>query len=233
MAVFRVSGRVVRGFFAPGPFKPEAKFDPGRRPAGWVGHWSTQYGRVLAYTLTEDPPFQQPVREVIASAPQPLREALDPVASAAEPADRDGRRLSWRWARSTTADLFGRFGVALGCVSAAIMIWTIVAPRLDLPPLFLSDHPAKIPVNRDSTTSNQQGPAQSAPQAPAPPQGAREQTAPAAAPPQVQAVPQSPAAQAAPQGPTESAPRVSKVPQSPAQQSAPPSAAPERGKPRS
>jgi hypothetical protein len=148
-------------------FKPEVRSDPSRRPAGWAGHWSTEYGAVLARTLATDPPFERPTRDVLASAPQPLRETLDPAASTAESTDRDGRRLPWRWVRSATHDLLGPYGVVLGGLTVAIVLSALILTRLDLPPLLLSRDGPQSPVQQNSTNPAPATDLQNAPQFPA------------------------------------------------------------------
>src|SRR5438132_125564 len=117
------------------------------RPAGWVGYWSEAYGRVLAKTFERYPPFEQPVGEMLASTPRPFQEALDPVASAAEPTDRTGARLPWRWARSLTHDLLGVAGAVAGGMAAALVLSSIGVSLLGLPPFTVerSDIPPAPP----------------------------------------------------------------------------------------
>lgn len=128
--------RVVRYWRGGAAIQPERPFDPGQRPAGWIGHWSEHYGRVLSRALTQNPPFDRPVRVVLADAPRPLQEALDPVVSVAEPQDRDGRKLAWRWDRSLTADLLGPIGVVLGSLTLAAVLFSTAVDLLDLPPVW-------------------------------------------------------------------------------------------------
>jgi hypothetical protein len=106
-----------------------------RRPPGWVGHWSTRYGNVLARALHRDPPFDQPQRKLLAAIPKPLHEALDPAASAGELIDRDGNLAAWRFSRSVVLDLFGPLGLVVGALALAALSLTAASPRLGLPPL--------------------------------------------------------------------------------------------------
>jgi hypothetical protein len=121
--------------------KPEAKnpdtpaFDLRKRPSGWLGHWSVQYGRVLVRTINLYPPFGEVQSEVLSTIPKPMREALDPVASVAEPMDRDGRLVAWRLTRSSAFDLFGPIGLVVGALVLAIVGFNIAVSLLSLPPL--------------------------------------------------------------------------------------------------
>jgi hypothetical protein len=117
-------------------YKPDPPpFDPSPRPPGWAGHWSEAYGRLLAYTFTEDPPFSKPAREVISNAPRPLQEAIEPLSGSAEFIDRNGRKLPWQWSRSLTADLLGPAGVALAALCLATVLAGVTISVLKLPPL--------------------------------------------------------------------------------------------------
>jgi hypothetical protein len=117
-------------------YKPDPPpFDPSPRPPGWAGHWSEAYGRLLAYTFTEDPPFSKPAREVISNAPRPLQEAIEPLAGSAGLIDRNGRALPWQWSRSLTADLLGPAGVALAFLCLATAVAGVTISLLKLPPL--------------------------------------------------------------------------------------------------
>ncbi|MHB8271168.1 hypothetical protein [Bradyrhizobium sp.] len=130
-------------------FKPDPPpFDPRPRPPGWAGHWSEAYGRVLAYTFPEDPPFSRPAHEVISSAPRPLQEAIEPLAGSAELVDRNGRTLPWQWSRSLTADLLGPIGVALAVLSLATVLAGAAISLLKLPPLM--DDAAAPPAAKTS-----------------------------------------------------------------------------------
>jgi hypothetical protein len=105
------------------------------RPPGWAGHWSARYGQVLARTLKFEPPFTRSQNEMLGAIPRPLREALDPVASVAEPVDRDGNLVARRLARSAILDLFSPIALVFGVLVFAIVAFTIAVPRLGLPPL--------------------------------------------------------------------------------------------------
>jgi hypothetical protein len=110
-------------------------FDPKARPAGWSGHWSARYGRVFTRALERYPPFHRSEREMLDSVPRPMNEALDPVASSAEPTDREGRRLPWTPARSMTWDLLGWLGIAIGAVLLSVVACSLAARVFGLPPL--------------------------------------------------------------------------------------------------
>src|SRR5262249_14832227 len=80
------------------PSNPEQK--PGvsaspfaRRPTDWTGYWSAR----------------------------PLQEALDPVASRAEPTDRDGRPARWRLSRSPLFALLRPAGLEVGALALAVV----------------------------------------------------------------------------------------------------------------
>jgi hypothetical protein len=109
--------------------------DFGKRPSGWLGHWSVRYGELLARTVNLYPPFRQAQSELLSGIPQPMHEALDPVASVAEPMDRDGKLVAWRLTRSTTFDLLGSIGIVAGALAFAIVAFSIAVPLLKLPPL--------------------------------------------------------------------------------------------------
>jgi hypothetical protein len=135
------------------------------RPPGWAGHWSARYGQVLARTLNLEPPFTRSQSEMLGAIPRPLREALDPVASVAEPVDRDGKLVAWRLARSAILDLFGPIGLVLGALALAIVAFTIAVPRLGLPPLMA---PAAAPQPPQAQPQPPQHP--TAPPQPRPPE---------------------------------------------------------------
>lgn len=109
--------------------------DFGRRPPGWIGHWSARYGEVLARTINLNPPYTQTQSELLAEIPQPMREALDPVASVAEPMDRDGKLRAWRFARSAIFDFFGPIGIVVGVLAFAVVTFATAVRLLGLPPL--------------------------------------------------------------------------------------------------
>lgn len=136
------------------------------RPPGWAGHWSARYGQVLARTLNLEPPFTGSQSEMLGAIPRPLREALDPVASVAEPRHRDVKLVAWRLARSAILDLFGPIGLVLSALALAIVAFTIAVPRLGLPPL-MAPAAAPQPPQAQPQPQTQQPPA--APQ-PRPPQ---------------------------------------------------------------
>jgi outer membrane biosynthesis protein TonB len=185
------------------------------RPPGWTGYWSVRYGQVLARTLNLEPPFTRSQTEILGAIPRPLREALDPVASVAEPLNRDGKLVAWRLARSAILDLFGPVGLVIGALALAIAVFTTAVPRLGLPPLMA---PAAAP---------QQPPAQPQPQTQQPPPQTQQQ--PAQSPPQTQRPPQAqspPQTQQPPQA--QSPPQTQQPPQaqSPPQTQQPPQAPP-------
>jgi hypothetical protein len=112
------------------------------RPPGWTGHWSARYGAVLARTLELAPPITASQSETLAAIPRPLHEALDPVASLAEPTDRAGKAARWRLTRSALFDLLGPAGLTVGAlVAAAVALKLVIAlfglPRLAAPPPLL------------------------------------------------------------------------------------------------
>jgi hypothetical protein len=131
--------------------KPEAKdpdtpaFDFGKRPSGWLGHWSARYGEVLARTINLYPPFGQAQSEVLSAIPQPMREALDPVASVAEPMDRDGKLVAWRLTRSAAFDLLGPTGIVVGALALAFAAFSIAVPLFNLPPLMAPEQELQPP----------------------------------------------------------------------------------------
>jgi hypothetical protein len=146
--------------------------DLAERPLGWAGHWSARYRQVLARTLNLEPPFTRSQTEMLGAIPRPLREALDPVASVAEPMDRDGTLVAWRLARSAILDLLGPIGLVIGAIAIAIVAFTIAVPRLGLPPLMA---PAAAPQPAPAQ-QKQPGPPeqQQSPKSPAsPPAGAQ------------------------------------------------------------
>ena len=166
------------------------------RPPGWAGHWSARYGQVLARTLNLEPPFAWSQTEMLGAIPRPLREALDPVASVAEPMSRNGKLVAWRLARSVILDLFGPIGLVIGALAIAIVAFTIAVPRLGLPPLMA---PAAAPQPQSPQVQPQ-------PQTQPPPQAQPQQRqqelqqqqqqqnqAPEPAPPPQQRSPKSPA----------------------------------------
>ena len=118
--------------------RPEPEPEPSQfasRPPGWTGHWSVRYGEVLARTLKVYPPYWPRQQELLAAIPRPLQEALDPVASPAEPTDRDGNLLRWRLTRSAVLDFFGPLGLIVGALSLGIAALWIAIPLAGLPPL--------------------------------------------------------------------------------------------------
>jgi hypothetical protein len=110
-------------------------FDPENRPEGWSGHWSARYGRIFSRTLERYPPFDRSEREMLDSVPRPMNEALDPVASSAEPTDREGRRLPWTPAGSMTYDLLGWPGIAIGAVLLSVVAFSMAVRVSNLPSL--------------------------------------------------------------------------------------------------
>jgi hypothetical protein len=108
-------------------------FDPETRPEGWSGYWSARYGRVFTRTLERYPPFDRSQREMLESVPRPMNEALEPAASSAEPADREGRRLPWVIERSTIHDLFGWPGLVIGVLLLSIAAVSVAAQVLGQP----------------------------------------------------------------------------------------------------
>ena len=131
-------------------------FDPKARPAGWSGHWSARYGRFFSRTLERYPPFDRSEREMLDSVPRPMNEALDPVASSAEPTDREGRRLPWTLAGSTTYDLLGWPGIAIGVVLLSAVAFSLAARVSNLPPLTPPAQQQQRPPNPadDKASSN-------------------------------------------------------------------------------
>jgi hypothetical protein len=111
----------------------DARESAWRRPDGWVGRWSKRYGQVLARTFGARPPLDASMQELVAYAPYPFSEALEPLASAAEPVDREGHALAWRWERSVTRDLLGVSGVALG-IAGLLLIAALMLLRFAGPP---------------------------------------------------------------------------------------------------
>ncbi len=123
-----------------------------RRPKGWAGHWSAIYNETLRRTFERYPPYPFPIGELIANAPRPFEEALEPAASAAEPTDRSGARLPWRWWRSATYDLFGVTGLVVGILSAAAVAASMLVSALNLPPLLpVPDPPSSRQSNEPSS----------------------------------------------------------------------------------
>jgi uncharacterized protein (DUF697 family) len=121
--------------------KPQIKerdiptLDFGKRPSGWLGHWSARYEKVLARTINLYPPFSQTQSELLSGVPHPLQETLDPLASVAEPMDRDGKLIAWRLTRSAAFDLLGPIGIVVGTLALAIAALSVALPLLELPPL--------------------------------------------------------------------------------------------------
>lgn len=154
------------------------------RPPGWAGHWSARYGQVLARTLKLEPPFTRSQSEMLGAIPRPLREALDPVASVAEPMDRDGKLVARRLARSAILDLFSPIALVFGALVLAIVAFTIAVPRAGLPPLTAPAAAPQAPQAQPQPQTHepplrlQAGPQQSRPQpqAQAPPTPPTQQT---------------------------------------------------------
>ena len=96
------------------------------RPPGWLGWWSKRYARVIARSLGSPLPYGATALadQLAATPPLPFAEALDPLASDAEPRDRDGRLLPWHLERSATFDLFGYWGVMFGALTVGLVILT-------------------------------------------------------------------------------------------------------------
>jgi hypothetical protein len=136
-----------------------AAFDFGERPTGWFGHWSARYGEVFARTIYLSPPFEQPQNELLAGMPHPFDEALDPVASVAEPADRDGKLPAWRLTRSPVFDLFGPVGLVIGGLAFALVCFNMAIPLLNLPPLMAPRLEQEAP-SRGQRAPGQQAPSQ-------------------------------------------------------------------------
>jgi hypothetical protein len=110
-------------------------FDPERRPEGWTGHWSARYGRIFTRTLERYPPFERTEREMLESVPRPMNETLDPAASSAELAGRDGHRLPWALLRSTSYDLLGWPGIVISTLLLAAVVFVLATRLPGLPPL--------------------------------------------------------------------------------------------------
>jgi hypothetical protein len=142
--------RSVREIFGTG-LREETTHFFWARPDGWVGHWSKRYGQVLARTFGARPPLDASAQELVAYVPHPFSEALDPLASAAEPVDRDGRVLTWRWERSVTRDLLGVSGVALG-IAGLLVIAALTLLRLAGPPPTATP---SVPGQQQQTTKPQ------------------------------------------------------------------------------
>ena len=119
-----------------------------KRPPGWLGHWSTRYGEVLGRSLNLAPPFMLAQNELLSAIPQPMREALDSVASDAEPMDRDGRLVAWRLMRSAMLDLFGPVGVTIGALVLSATAFNLAIQRLDLPPFLASKQEKQVPPSQ-------------------------------------------------------------------------------------
>lgn len=118
--------------------KQDAKPQPSpfaQRPPGWRGYWSERYGEMLGHTLNLAPPFPLSQSELVAAIPRPLQEALEPAASAAEPADRDGNPAPWRVGRSVLIDLFGPVGLVFGAFALAVVAFRLVSALYGLPSL--------------------------------------------------------------------------------------------------
>ena len=86
--------------------------------------------------------------ELLSAIPQPMREALDPVASDAEPMDRDGRLVAWRLMRSAMLDLFGPVGVTIGALVLSATAFNLAIQRLDLPPFLASKQEKQVPPSQ-------------------------------------------------------------------------------------
>src|SRR6266478_7344155 len=84
----------------------------------------------------------------ISAIPEPMREALDPVASDAEPMDRDGRLVAWRLMRSAMLDLFGPVGVTIGALVLSATAFNLAIQRLDLPPFLASKQEKQVPPSQ-------------------------------------------------------------------------------------
>lgn len=98
------------------------------RPRGWLGWWSERYARVIARSLPSPRPYDAAslADQLAAAAPLPFAEALDAVASVAEPRDREGQLLPWHFAQSATLDLFGGWGVIFGALTVGLVILNFV-----------------------------------------------------------------------------------------------------------
>ena len=80
------------------------------------------------------------VWDPLLTAPDPSTSyVMDPLAisNRAEPVDRYGRALPWRWGRSLTRDLLGRYGPIVGSVALLISVlghgFLVSPPRGDMP----------------------------------------------------------------------------------------------------
>jgi hypothetical protein len=89
-----------------------------------LGWWSKRYARVIARSLGSPLPYGATAlaNQLAAAPPLPFAEALDPVASDAEPRDRDGRVLPWHLERSAAFDLFGYWGLMFGALTVGLVI---------------------------------------------------------------------------------------------------------------
>jgi hypothetical protein len=93
--------------------------------------------------------------ELLSGIPQPMCEALDPVASMAEPKNRDGKVLASRVKNSVMLDLIGPVGIAVGALSLALLGFNIAIPLLNLPPLMAPQQGR--PPNQQGLSPNKQG----------------------------------------------------------------------------
>jgi hypothetical protein len=105
------------------------------RPAGWSGWWSVRYARLFARTFGLSPPFDAVVVEQILANDPPFLfpEALDAIGSPAEPADRRGNQLPWRYERSLVRDILGTRGLAFGGIGMAIALSSVLLLQLNPP----------------------------------------------------------------------------------------------------
>lgn len=122
------------------PSAPSSGSEPSRRgssgawsrPAGWSGWWSERYARLLARTFALDPPLDATATEMfLEDAPPLFRETLDPSVSAAEPIDRDGNPLPWRYERSLVRDIMGTRGFVFAGIGLAIALSAILLTQFN------------------------------------------------------------------------------------------------------
>ena len=134
------------------------------RPPGWLGWWSKRYARVIARSLGSPLPYGATAlaNQLAAAAPLPFAEALDPMASDAEPRDRDGRLLPWHLERSATFDLFGYWGVMFGALTVGLVILNFAISH--------SVGQAPTPKGTDAPRARESNPKIDAPQGPNPQQ---------------------------------------------------------------
>ncbi len=102
----------------------------GPRPEGWRGHWSRRYALALERAFGIRQPLDASLTADIAAATTFTRAALEPLPSGAEPADREGQPLPWRWERSLARDMLWPWGAGVAAASVLLGLLIILSTAL-------------------------------------------------------------------------------------------------------